>query len=79
MNECHLIYKDHPLRNKSAKVRDVFGGDRDPVVTVTTKGELEAAAEQVGSLVGLFSQNPFYFAGGLVALLFLVLFLMGGE
>lgn len=48
-------------------------------VTVAAKSEIEAYAQQAGSMVQLFQQYPTYFVGGLVLLIFLVLFLMGGS
>ena len=52
------------------------GSDRYEV-KVTTKNELEAYAEQIGSFVQLFQQYPTYFAGGIVVLIFIILFAVG--
>ena len=79
MVRCQLVYKGTPLRDRSARVGEVFAGDSDPTVTVEEKGELQVAAEQMSWLVNLYNQYPFYVGGGLVGLLFLVLYILGGE
>lgn len=77
MNECKIVYQGHSLNNKTEPLRNVLTGTGPVEVTVTTKNELEAYAEQVGSFVQLFQQYPTYFVGGITVVIFLVLFLMG--
>jgi hypothetical protein len=81
MNECKLVYQGRSLNNKAETLRNIMSAADSAVneVTVTSKNELEAYAEQIGSIVQLFQQYPTYFAGGAVVVLFLILFLMGGS
>jgi hypothetical protein len=78
MNECKLVYKGAALNNKSIFLRDIMDSSVTNEVTVTSKSEIEAYADQVGSIIQLFQQYPAYFAGGLVVIIFIVLFIMGG-
>lgn len=77
MSECKLVYQGKSLTNKSEPLRSALSGASPVEITVTTKNELEAYAEQVGSFMQLFQQYPTYFVGGIVVVIFLVLFLMG--
>jgi hypothetical protein len=77
MNECKLVFKGKSLNNKALFLRDVFDVNAANEVTVTGKNELEAYAEQFGSVVEMFHQYPTYFVGGIVALVFLILYLVG--
>lgn len=79
MNECKLVYQGKALVNKAEVLRNIMSAEQTNEVTVAAKSEIEAYAQQVGSMVQLFQQYPTYFVGGLVLLIFLVLFLMGGS
>lgn len=79
MGDCKLVYKGNTLTNKNQPLREVMDANETNEVTVITKNELEAYAQQVGSVVNLFNEYPLYFVGGLVAVIFLVLFILGGA
>jgi hypothetical protein len=67
-----------PLNNKAEILRNILTGSETYQIAVTSKNELEAYAEQIGSFVQLFQQYPTYFVGGVAVVIFFILFLMGG-
>lgn len=79
MNDCKLVYKGNTLNNKNQPLREVMDPNETNEITVMTKSEFEAYAQQVNSVVNVFNEYPLYFVGGLVALIFLVLFILGGA
>jgi hypothetical protein len=72
------MYQGKPLNDKSVFLRDIMSANAPNEVTVTSKSELEAYADQAASAINLFQQYPIAFGGAIVALLFFVLFVMGG-
>jgi len=55
MGECKLVYKGNTLKNKDQPLRELMDANEINEVTVITKNELEAYAQQVGSVVNLFN------------------------
>jgi hypothetical protein len=77
MGDSKLVFQGKPLLEKEQFLRDIMSANGVNEVVVTPKNELEAYAQQMGSLVQLFQQYPAYSVGAIVAVLLLVLFIMG--
>lgn len=54
MSECKLVHKGKPLTNKQQVLGDIMDPNADHEVTVTSKSELEAYADQMSSAMNLF-------------------------
>jgi hypothetical protein len=87
INTCKLIYNNQTLKDKEVKLRDVVAyvekKESEPEIVyeikVTKKGEFDEISDVVEKLKASAQNNPLIFAGVVVSVLFLILFLMGSA
>lgn len=87
MDTCKLVYNNQTLKNKDAKLREVFPyvetkeGEPETVyeVKVAKKGDLDAFGDITQRISNLYQSNPLIVGGVIVAIIFFILFLIGSS
>lgn len=87
MDTCKLVYNNQTIKNKDAKLREVFPyvekKEEEPEtvfeVKVVKKGDLDAFGDISLKISNLYQSNPLVFGAAIVSIIFFILFLIGSS